>query len=77
MSDYSKVEEIIKKRCHNKTSNTGYKGVHKRKSTNFKNPYEAMFYFAHDSKIIKINLGCYDTAEKAYLARLKFIDSLK
>jgi len=57
---------------------SGYKGVmyDVRRSEGL-NPYQAILWFRKNDKVVKYSIGSYETAELAYIARIKFIDSLK
>lgn len=77
MNKYKKVEEIINKRSitTNNINSFGYRGVSKYENNS--NKFNSSFGINHKGKSIKIHLGSYNTPEEAYIARLKFIDSLK
>ena len=71
---YKKVEDIIVRRLSNtRSGSTSYKGVGPTK----KGRFDAHFSMSNKDCKLKLHLGVYDTAEEAYIARLKFIDSLK
>jgi hypothetical protein len=78
-----KVDEIIKERnnfVRRKTPNpTGYKGVFlDRRKSQHQARYESRLRISQPNKpTLDIYLGSYKTPELAYLARIKFIDSLK
>jgi len=78
MSKYKIVEDIIVKRkgYTRKTTNSGYRGVvMDDRAENVR--YQSRFMVRDRNNYIDIKLGSYNTAEEAYIARLKFIDSLK
>ncbi len=81
MNKFETVEEIIKSRTnkHNHKSSTGYKGVSIAGKTGQLCRYQARLVITKNriEKPISISLGYYETAEEAYIARCKFIDSLK
>lgn len=60
--------KIINRKGIRKPS-SGFTGVYNRKNTS----YEAHFAFGGT----KVHLGTYNSPEAAYLARIKYIDSLK
>jgi len=75
---YKKVEEVIAARSKytNTRKTTGYRGVViDTRGNNAR--YQSKFAVRAGKKRIDISLGSYDTAEEAYIARIKFIDSLK
>lgn len=61
----------------NKIGKSGYKGVHRTRA--IVERYEAyiVLYNNDYTKRVKRYLGSFDTPEQAYIARIKFIDSLK
>jgi hypothetical protein len=76
---YTKVEKVIAERnrfVSNLGGTTGYKGVtlDKRHSTP---RFQSKFNIRSNNKQVDICLGSYNTAEEAYIARIKFIDSLR
>lgn len=75
---YKRVEKVIAERKQNGgvKSSTGYKGVKKDNRVGRK-PFRATFNVTYKNSKIYIALGSYDTPEEAYIARLKFIESLK
>ena len=75
---YSRVEELIISRVQNGgvPSKTGYKGVNSDNRPGRK-PYKSQFHITYNNRMLNISLGSYNTPEEAYIARIKFIDSLK
>lgn len=60
-----------------KLSRSGYKGVYLLEGNRNK-PYQAQLKIKYkEDTQIQIHLGTFETAEEAYIARIKFIDSLK
>ena len=74
---YKKVEEVIAHRAKltRVSSASGYKGVSRDNSTS--SSYRSVFTLSTSNNKVKISLGNYATPEEAYIARIKFIDSLK
>jgi hypothetical protein len=73
---YKILHKVIKsrKQTGGNVNLSGYKGV---VFDNRKNKYQSRFMITHNYNRINISLGYYEKAEEAYIARLKFIDSLK
>lgn len=76
---YKYVEDLIKKKNQHirPPLGTGYRGVHRDNRPNSPNKYRATFAVKIDQNKIELYLGSYNTPEEAYIARIKFIDSLK
>ncbi len=75
---YQLVDDLIRrKNLHIRPTTTGYRGVNRDKRENSPNKYRAQFSVGLGGKGFKLYLGSYDTPEEAYIARIKFIDSLK
>jgi hypothetical protein len=75
---YIIVEDIIRRKdLRARKAKCGYKGVHRDSRPNSPNRYRSVFSVGLNQKNFEVYLGTYDTPEEAYLARIKFIDSLK
>lgn len=78
MSKYKHVEDLIQKRdLRIRRPTSGYKGVNQDRRSNSPNRYRAQFSIEVGDQVFKLHLGTYDTPEEAYIARIKYIDSLK
>lgn len=60
----------------NKDRATKFKGITKNRHSNL---YGAHLYLriGRDSRVVMKYIGCYKTPEEAYIARCRYIDSLK
>lgn len=75
---YKYVEDLIQKRdLRIRRPTTGYKGVNQDRRPNSPNRYRAQFSIEIGNQRVKLYLGTYDTPEEAYIARIRYIDSLK